>query len=169
MAEWQEQRVCHNLQYLSVFIYHLSHLWRHPWLSIRALPHRTAAALFRCIWMSAAWVPWCVSLCQSLWFWMAGWGKKGRRQQRLFPFNQQSSGPSGKHSASLPFTPRMQCVCAMSVQSCGCRARQGDEFGLYWPGQQRKWRSGWVASGTGHAIARDIDQLCISSWHHYSS
>ena len=81
---------------LDVSIHHLSLCLQTLWLSTGAFTHRTA---LRCIWLNAVLVPWCVSVCQSLWFWTADGGKGGAGGLgEIFPSISRVLVPFGTHT-----------------------------------------------------------------------
>lgn len=152
-----------------VSIYHLSRLCHllTLWHSAGYFTYKIATAC-RCIWISTALVPWCVSVCQSLWFRTADWGKEGQGGWRDFPLHQQSSGPFGRHTATLPFTPRMQCFFVrVLAQARAVVAGADRETGSVYAGLVA-WGSGnRIPSVTSQSIIQAIEQLYISPWQHY--
>lgn len=84
----------------------------------------------------------------------SGWQVEGRRgggSRGFFPLHQQSSGPSGKHGASLPVTPRMH-VCYVSPELWS----QGQTGRRVWP--LLAWSAEEMAIGLGCIWDRSRDR-----------
>lgn len=101
---------------------------------------RKAATLMNS-WISSVLIPWRVSVCQTLWFWMVDLRAGSWGEWRAFCLHQQSFCPLGKHTATLPLTPRMQFVFVL-VQSRVVVAMTDRETGLFRGGSE-SWIPVW--------------------------
>lgn len=106
-------------------------------------------------------VPWCVSVCQSLWFRMADGGKKGEGDGEIFPSISRVLVPlADTHCHSAVHSQNAVCVCVLA-QSRAVVAGADRETGSVFAGprQWRKWRRDFMCN---QSVNHPIEQLYIS-------